>query len=489
MAIGETGTLSENTTYEGEPISVTFTEPLTNPVVALTATNYGGNKFSLRVIEFQTDENGDATGFTFTIDEWENHDGAHPAVEDINWIAIESGTHVLPDGRLIEAGYAQADSDGEDVTLAHDFPDTPVVLTTVASDTHAGHVDSDPTAITAGGFTLSVEEAERLDGIHGLEKVGWIAVQAGGDGSSGTASNADSVGSGWQTLDLGASFKAPVVLAETQTKNEADTGNVIFRNLGPDRIDLRFEEDTSADSETAHVPETVALVAFETGMILCFTAGTRIDTPYGPRKVEDLRAGDAVVTLDHGAKPCSGPAAATMARPSSPTATGCDRSDPEGRLRPRPARARHAGLAATPPAGTGLARPAAFRLPRVAGPGQGAVRRRAGRRASALHPPPFRAARDRHGQRHADGKLPSRPDVQIRAVRPAREEVFTLFPALRTAPEAWGPAARPGLTVREAALLAQPGEGDPQPPGAPHPFIFPKIRIPDTGLPSLPEIG
>jgi hypothetical protein len=40
---------------------------------------------------------------------------------------------------------------------------------------------------------------------------------------------------------------------------------------------------------------------------------------------------------------------------------------------------------------------------------------------------------------------------------PAREEVFTLFPALRTAPEAWGPAARPGLTVREAALLAQRG--------------------------------
>jgi hypothetical protein len=201
MAIGETGTLSENTTYSGEALQVTFTEPLSDPVVALTATNYGGNKFSLRVIEFQTDANGDATGFTFTIDEWENHDGAHPAVEDINWIAIESGTHVLPDGRLIEAGYANADSDGEDVTLSHDFPDTPVVLTTVASDNHASHVDSAPTAINSGGFTLSVEEAERMDGIHGMEKVGWIAVQVGRrrqrrDGVEHPERN----GSGWETL-------------------------------------------------------------------------------------------------------------------------------------------------------------------------------------------------------------------------------------------------------------------------------------------------
>src|SRR6056297_2625673 len=303
MSIGETGSLRDNTTYEGEPIEVEFSEALTDPVVALTATNKGGNTFSLRVIEFRTDANGDATGFSFTLDEWENHDGAHPAMETINWIAIESGTHVLPDGRLIEAGYAQADSHGEDVTLSHDFPDTPVVLTTVASDRHASHVDSDPTKVGAKGFTLSLEEAESQDGVHGLEKVGWIAVQAGGDGSAGIASNARAVDSDWAAFGLGATFSDPVVLAETQTKNEADTGNVIFRNLDADEVDLRFEEETSADKETSHGSETVALVAFEAGMILCFTAGTMIDTPLGPRPVERLAAGDAVLTLDHGAQP------------------------------------------------------------------------------------------------------------------------------------------------------------------------------------------
>lgn len=35
----------------------------------------------------------------------------------------------------------------------------------------------------------------------------------------------------------------------------------------------------------------------------CFTAGTRIETSHGPRRIETLRVGDLVVTRDHGAQP------------------------------------------------------------------------------------------------------------------------------------------------------------------------------------------
>lgn len=35
----------------------------------------------------------------------------------------------------------------------------------------------------------------------------------------------------------------------------------------------------------------------------CFTPGTLIDTPEGPRRVEDLKPGDLVTTADHGAQP------------------------------------------------------------------------------------------------------------------------------------------------------------------------------------------
>jgi hypothetical protein len=295
-----------------------------------------------------------------------------------------------------------------------------------------------------------------MDGVHGLEKVGWIAVQSGGDGSSGTASNAQSVGSGWETVGLGATFETPIVLAETQTMNEADTGNVIFRNLGSDEIDLRFEEDTSADGETSHAPETVALVAFEAGMILCFTAGTRIDTPHGPRRVEDLCAGDAVVTLDNGVQPLlwTGGSDHTVA-------DLCDRD----RLRP-------------------------VRIPRDAfGPGRPA--------RDTLVSPQHRLLLQNWRAEISFGSAevlvpakalfrPDRPTAPVRYIHllfarhevvvanglpmesfhpgrmchsalsaRAREEVFALFPGLRADPASWGPAARPGLTVREAAILAR----------------------------------
>ncbi len=41
----------------------------------------------------------------------------------------------------------------------------------------------------------------------------------------------------------------------------------------------------------------------ETGGVICFTPGTRITTPEGPRPVEELREGDQVQTKDSGAQP------------------------------------------------------------------------------------------------------------------------------------------------------------------------------------------
>lgn len=39
------------------------------------------------------------------------------------------------------------------------------------------------------------------------------------------------------------------------------------------------------------------------GGVICFTPGTRIATPHGPRLIEDLRQGDMVLTRDNGAQP------------------------------------------------------------------------------------------------------------------------------------------------------------------------------------------
>lgn len=191
MAIGEAGSLNANSPTENQPITVTLTSPLKDPVFALTATNNGGNQFVLRVVDQTLDANGDTVSLKFIIEEWEYHDGPHGATETINWLAIEKGTHTLPDGRIIEAGTSSISSTGQNtggsVSLTGGFATPPVVLTSVMSNNDTTTVDSDPSNVTASGFSLTLQEEENQNGVHSAETIGWIAIQPGGTASSGTA--------------------------------------------------------------------------------------------------------------------------------------------------------------------------------------------------------------------------------------------------------------------------------------------------------------
>ncbi|MEO0485513.1 MAG: Hint domain-containing protein [Pseudomonadota bacterium] len=307
MAIGEAGTITTNSPTENAPITVTFDTPLTDPVFAFTHTNNGGDPFVIRVTNQTTDINGDTTSFTFIFEEWEYLDGPHSATETISWLAIEKGIHLLPDGRLIEAGTSDVSSaarnTGISETFVAPFSSAPVVLTSVMSDNDSITIDSDPSTVTSSGFNLTLQEEEGQDGVHATETIGWIAIQAGGSASTGTAQNYGGFDENVDVLSLGDTFVNPVVLAETQTINGGDTATVITTGQTTDDVSLFLREETSNDTELGHVNETVGVVAFEDGVIPCFTAGTEVQTPCGPVRIEDLRVGDLVTTADHGDQP------------------------------------------------------------------------------------------------------------------------------------------------------------------------------------------
>ncbi|MBR9844444.1 MAG: Hint domain-containing protein, partial [Rhodobacteraceae bacterium] len=147
-----------------------------------------------------------------------------------------------------------------------------------------------------------LQEEEGEDGVHTAETVGYIAVEAGGDTTSGTAQTHDGVNHTVHTLVLGDTFDDAVVLAETQTINGGNTATVVIDSQDNDTVDLFVEEEQSNDSETTHIDETIGVVAFEDGLIPCFAPGAMIETPYGPRPVQTLTEGDMVLTRDHG--PC-----------------------------------------------------------------------------------------------------------------------------------------------------------------------------------------
>ncbi len=101
----------------------------------------------------------------------------------------------------------------------------------------------------------------------------------------------------------------------------ASMGGVLGHSAGNGSIGLLWRGDTTGNLSAGYlysatpyeggenISATLKLLtrnfpAVDPALIAaCFTPGTRIDTPQGPRLVETLRQGDLVSTRDHGAQP------------------------------------------------------------------------------------------------------------------------------------------------------------------------------------------
>jgi hypothetical protein len=454
VAIGEAGSITTNSPGENDLIRVDFDQPIENAIIGLSSTSIGGDPFTLRVV------NVDANGFDFIIEEWEYLDGPHPATETINWIAIEEGVHTLPDGRVIEAGTTTTSGRNTAVAFDNAFDSAPVVLTSVMSNNDTTTVDSDPLNISGSGFTVRLQEEEAEANNHGSETVGYIAIEPGGTAESGTAGVPGSVNHNTGTLSLGDSFTDPVVIVKTQTINGGNPGTLRIDGQTGSTVDVFFEEEQSGDAETNHIQEDVGVVAFEDGIIPCFTPGALIETVRGPVPVETLRPGDLVLTEDHGPQPL---------RWLCRTRLGSERLARQPHLAPILIRAGALGpdlpardLTVSPQHRmliTGWRAELLFGAAEVLVPALSLVndrtilREQTAGEVSYLH-----LLFDRHELVTANGALSESMhagQLDKSALRPcARAELLQLFPDLAALPGSFGPTARMSLRAREARLLA-----------------------------------
>ena len=264
--VGSAGSISVAAASVGKAIRIEFGSRIENAVVVLTGTAApSDDPYTLRVLT------RDATGFTFMVKEWEYQDGTRTAAVTVNWLAMSAGVYTMSDGRVIEAGTMLADKTAGAVRFSTDFLDPPAVITSVMSAIDRTAVDSSPISVTKTGFEARLQSEEaRMDFDRSQELVGYVAFGAATNvGFLTTASHFGSLAS------FDTPLSKPVVVADTQTRKDADPQSAMIWSVAPKTVNLFIREETSLNADSKRTPlDTIGFAAVEAGLMRGTKTGT-----------------------------------------------------------------------------------------------------------------------------------------------------------------------------------------------------------------------
>lgn len=300
----EAGTLDlPQTTNENSLFSFSFKQTYdTAPIVVALPTDDGPNAAALRIANVTT------TGFQMAQVEPFSEDGPHTNMT-VSYVAVEPGSHALPDGTLIEAGRLDSRERNKDLvqfggkppgqkrwgnhTFTAGFTSAPVVIgdiQTLENETAAvPDESSEPwlttvfNAVDATAFEYALELSEAYDTsdnkfyeLGAVEQIGFIAVGATTTSTFNAVGNvnvryeAQNIGNGprgWDdgcdTFGFNSAFgSSPIAVASKTSRRDDDGGWLRQCQLSTSQIGLTIDEDDAQDRERSHSRESVALVAF-----------------------------------------------------------------------------------------------------------------------------------------------------------------------------------------------------------------------------------
>jgi hypothetical protein len=247
--------------------TVTLAHAFANPVVIASVNTVNGPQ---EVVARVSDVTADS--FFIALQEPDYLDGAH-AWEEVSFMVVEAGAWRLPDGSVLRAGLEDMSNltSAGFTPIAFDtgFDAAPAVLAQVQTLNDAAFVKARIDGRDAAGFGLALEEEEAANGgAHGLETVGWVALDRG----PGVWSGEDDVfvfdagmhgaGSSFNSDAFAADFAAaPVLLGGIASANSLDTAELRMTGLTSLGVDFRVEEDKSANNETTHQTEEIDWIA------------------------------------------------------------------------------------------------------------------------------------------------------------------------------------------------------------------------------------
>lgn len=281
-----TPTTATNSSYT----TVTFQETFdVIPIVVGFATSEGADPALLRIRDVSL------TGFEVATLESEGSDGFHPGMT-FDYVAIEPGSHTLPNGTEIVAGiHSTTRQIGRGVGLtSFDTVSLGQTLTATANVVAALQtMNSEPMDLantvsspfmavamqnaTASTVQMAIERAETSTGTVVQEDIGWIAFPAGTSGdfidslntsiswdARTTADTIVGVGNGTCNVYSFAAVSWPTArVIGSQSRRDGGDGAWLRRcSLSATAVGLWVDEDTTNDAERAHTTETAALLSF-----------------------------------------------------------------------------------------------------------------------------------------------------------------------------------------------------------------------------------
>ena len=213
-----------------------------------------------------------ATGFQWQIDEWDYLAGDHPGTITVHFFAITPGSFSLGTQHWQVGRLTTANRTNSNIALTG-FTDVPVVLTQVETTNNviAGNANNPlaiktrNSAVTATTFAVNLETEQANVAAISNEGISYIAVSGGIGYLDGKVLWADFPGQVGNTLKTFYSgpFTNPVVVAQTQTKNDTDPGDLRMSSLpvlsgGSTRFQFTFQEEASSSTDLTHTPEDIA---------------------------------------------------------------------------------------------------------------------------------------------------------------------------------------------------------------------------------------
>jgi len=229
-----------------------------DPVVLAPTLSYRGPQSATVRLRNVTDG-----AFELAVEEWLYLDGPHRE-ETVGWVAVDPGRHSFGDAE-VAAGRVRTNHDWASISFPAAFSTRPVVFTQAQTTAGRQPVTTRNRNVSESGLSVRLQE-EEAQGPHLTEAVGYLAIEPGTGTLAGRTFEAGAradVGHDWRRIEFEGTYSEPVFLADVQTYRGSNTCAVRYRNLTESGVDVKVEEERSADREVAHLGERVGYLVVE----------------------------------------------------------------------------------------------------------------------------------------------------------------------------------------------------------------------------------